>query len=74
MTPAQISQKPPKGVKPMPADRIADVLPFSKSEQNQVLFHPVDSFAFPPPPKIIGIIVIFKNRQIHVPARGVRRV
>lgn len=57
----------------MPADRIADVLPFSKSEQNQVLFHPVDSFAFFSP-KIIGIIVIFKNRKIHVPARGVRRV
>lgn len=32
MTPAQISQKPPKEVKPKPTDQIADVLPFSKSK------------------------------------------
>lgn len=62
MTPAQISQMPPKEVKPKPTDQIADVLPFSKSEQNQVLFHPVDSVAFFPP-EIISIIIIFKDRQ-----------
>lgn len=61
MTPAQISQKPPKGVKPMPADRIADVLPFSKSEQNQVLFHPVDSFAFPPPPRLLASLLFLRT-------------
>lgn len=32
----------------------------------------MDSFAFFSP-KIIGIIAIFKNRQVYVPARGVRR-
>lgn len=45
MTPAQISQMPPKEVKPKPADQIGDVLPFSKSEQNQVLFQP-NGFCF----------------------------
>lgn len=63
VTPAQSSQMPPEVVKPKPTDQTADVLPFSKSEQNQVLFHPVDSVAFPPTPEIISIIIIFKDRQ-----------
>lgn len=50
-TPAQISGKPPKKINLKPTDRIADLLPFSKSEQNQTLFHPVDIFAFPSPPR-----------------------
>lgn len=36
-----------------PASRIADVLPLSKSQQNQVLFCPVDSCFASPPPEII---------------------
>lgn len=48
---AQISQKPPEKINLKPTDRIADLLPFSKSEQNQTLFHPVDIFAFPSPPR-----------------------
>lgn len=52
VTPAQISQKPPKKINLKPTDRIAaDLLPFSTSEQNQTLFHPVDIFAFPSPPQ-----------------------
>lgn len=63
VTPAQSSQMPPEVVKPKPTDRTAAVLPFTKSERSQVLFHPVDSVAFPPTPEIISIIIIFKDRQ-----------
>lgn len=74
MTPAQTNQMPPKEVKPKPTDQIADVLPFSKSEQNQVWFHPVDSVAFPtPPPRLLASSFFLKPDQVDVPLKGDRR-
>lgn len=60
MTPAQISQKPPKEVKPKPTDRIAVMLPFSVRAKPG-LVPPSGFFCLSPPPKIISII-IFKDR------------
>lgn len=73
MTPAPISPNPPEEVKPKPTDRIADVLPFSKSEQNQVLFHPVDSFAFFSPPRLLASSLFLRTDKVDVPTRGARR-
>lgn len=38
-------------IQPKPTDRIANLLLFSNSEQNQILSHPADIFAFPSPPR-----------------------
>lgn len=49
----------PKKLSLKPMDRIADVLPFSKLEPNQVLFHSVNSFA-PPPPRLFASWLCFQ--------------
>lgn len=60
MTPAQISQKPPKEVKPKSTDRMAIRLPFSVRAKPGLV--PPSGFFCLPPPKIISI-VIFKDRR-----------
>lgn len=60
-TPAQISQKPPKEVKPKPMDRITDVAIFKVRAKPGLV--PPSGFFCLFPPKIISIIVIFKDRQ-----------
>lgn len=47
------------------------MLPFSKSEQNQILFHPVDSFTFFPL-RLLAMLFL-RTDEVYVPARGARR-
>lgn len=71
MTPAQISQKPPKEVKPKPTDRIAVMLPFSVRAKPG-LVPPSGFFCLSPPPRLLASLFL-RTEEVYVPARGARR-
>lgn len=71
MTPAQISQKPPKEVKPKPTDQIADVLPFSKSKTR---FRSTQWILLPFfPLRLLASSLLSRTDKVGVPLKGDRR-
>lgn len=64
MTPAQISQKPPKEVKPKSTDRMAIRLPFSVRAKPG-LVPPSGFFCLPPPPRLLASLFL-RTDEVYV--------
>lgn len=49
------------------------MLPFLKSEQNQVLFYPLDSFCPFPHQELLASLLFLRTVKVDVSVRGARR-
>lgn len=70
-TPAQISQKPPKEVKPKPMDRITDVAIFKVRAKPGLV--PPSGFFCLFPPRLLASLLFLRTDKVYVPSRGTQR-